>query len=195
MTERERLTMDSPTTNTGNMLNLAYAKDGKVYLRYGVEDVNLCDYVSNFATKQGCNYTPNEIMEGACLECDCEVNLLYCLAVQAAELRERLKFYEDLEEQGRLIVPPCKVGDTVWYLNKHLHITLFQNSVYKAEVVRIVTTSLGTSIVIQIKSEGICEIPDITDWGISLFPTREEAEQALSKLQASYKQVKEGVQE
>ena len=25
--------------------------------------------------------------------------------------------------------PPCKVGDTVWYLNKHPHITLLQNSI------------------------------------------------------------------
>ena len=31
-----------------------------------------------------------------------------------AELRERLKSYEDLEEQGRLLVLPCKVGDTVY---------------------------------------------------------------------------------
>ena len=31
-----------------------------------------------------------------------------------AELRERLKYYEDLEEQGRLLVLPCKAGDTVY---------------------------------------------------------------------------------
>lgn len=31
-----------------------------------------------------------------------------------ADLRERLKEYEDLEEQGRLIKLPCKVGDTVY---------------------------------------------------------------------------------
>lgn len=31
-----------------------------------------------------------------------------------ANLRETLKKYEDLDEQGRLIKLPCKVGDTVW---------------------------------------------------------------------------------
>ena len=31
-----------------------------------------------------------------------------------AELREKLKYYEDLEEQGRLLVLPHKVGDTVY---------------------------------------------------------------------------------
>ena len=75
--------------------------------------------------------------------------------------------------------PPCKVGDVVWYLNKHPHIALFQNSVYKAKVVRLVTISTGTVIVIQIKSEGCCEIPDESDWGITLFASREEAEKAL----------------
>jgi len=81
-----------------------------------------------------------------------------------------------------IIVPPCKVGDTVWYLNKHPHISLFQNSVYKAKVVRIVTTNIGTAVVIQIQSEGCCEIPDVTDWGITVFLTKEEAEQALAKM-------------
>ncbi len=31
-----------------------------------------------------------------------------------ADLREWMKRYEDLEEQGRLLKLPCKVGDTVW---------------------------------------------------------------------------------
>lgn len=33
-----------------------------------------------------------------------------------ADLREKLKEYEDLEEQGRLIKLPCKVGDTVYHV-------------------------------------------------------------------------------
>lgn len=38
------------------------------------------------------------------------------------DLIDRLAYYEDLEEQGRLIVLPCKVGDTVykvWYYPCH----------------------------------------------------------------------------
>lgn len=31
-----------------------------------------------------------------------------------ADLRERLKYYEDLEEQGKLIKMPCAVGDAVY---------------------------------------------------------------------------------
>lgn len=41
----------------------------------------------------------------------------YLLAVQ-----KKLKQYEDLEEQGRLIKLPCKVGDTVYADNTILPI-------------------------------------------------------------------------
>lgn len=33
---------------------------------------------------------------------------------QVAEYLRKLKDYENLEEQGRLVKLPCKVGDTVW---------------------------------------------------------------------------------
>lgn len=39
-----------------------------------------------------------------------------------ANLRETLKKYEDLEEQGRLVKLPCKVGDTVYVDNTILPI-------------------------------------------------------------------------
>ena len=35
-----------------------------------------------------------------------------------ADLRERLKKYEDLEEQGKLLKLPCAVGDTVYVLTE-----------------------------------------------------------------------------
>lgn len=35
---------------------------------------------------------------------------------QVAEYLRKLKAYEDLEEQGRLIKLPCKVGDTVYLI-------------------------------------------------------------------------------
>ena len=51
------------------------------------------------------------------IELDSEVGLLalfYRNLWAMANLKETLKKYEDLEEQGRLIKLPCKVGDTVW---------------------------------------------------------------------------------
>ena len=38
---------------------------------------------------------------------------------QVAEYLRKLKDYEDLEEQGRLIKLPCKVGDTVYLIKNN----------------------------------------------------------------------------
>ena len=82
---------------------------------------------------------------------------------------------KDLLANG-VIAPPCKVGDTVYYLNTMSKIALYKNTIYEAKVVRIVTTNLGTALVIQIRDEfGCCEISDIRDWGKTIFLTKEEA--------------------
>ena len=98
--------------------------------------------------------------------------------------QEPSRHSEDIADhllKNGVIVPPCKVGDTVYYINKRLHIALYLNTIYKAEVVRIVTTRLGTSLVIQIHNEhGCTEIPDIKDFGKIVFLTREDAEKALA---------------
>ncbi len=96
----------------------------------------------------------------------------------------RAKFTADHLLANGVIVPPCKVGETVYYLNTMYHMALSKNTVYEAKVVRIVTTYLGTCLVIHIRSDdgGCCEIPDIRDWGKTVFLTKEEAERALKEL-------------
>lgn len=84
-----------------------------------------------------------------------------------------------------VIVPPCKVGDTVYYINTQYHIALYRNKIYEAKVARIVATSLGVCLVIHIRDEsGCCEIPDVKDFGKTVFLTREEAEKALAERRA-----------
>ena len=85
-----------------------------------------------------------------------------------AELREKLKYYEDLEEQGRLLVLPCKVGDTVYEI---LEETVPNHHFYISE----------------------CEVQDVSvkavkyadEWEPydyeNLYFTREEAEAAMKK--------------
>ena len=77
--------------------------------------------------------------------------------------------------------PPCKVGEKVYYFSRRpLNLSVQANTVYEATVVRIVTTGLGTSLVIQIHNEyGCTEIPDINKWNEEVFASREEAEKAL----------------
>ena len=97
------------------------------------------------------------------------------------EVFDRLQEYEVAEEQGQIIVPPCKVGEKVYYFSKNpLNISVQANTIYEADVVRIVTTHLGTSLVIQIRNEyGCTEIPDVNEWCKTVFLTKKEAEQAL----------------
>ena len=55
-------------------------------------------------TESNPSWIDDELWERAC-EPDCEeIDAVY----------RKLKEYEDLEEQGRLIKLPCKVGDTIW---------------------------------------------------------------------------------
>lgn len=59
------------------------------------------------------------------IELDSEIGLLalfYRNLWAMANLRETLKKYEDLEEQGRLVILSCKVGDTVYVDNTILPI-------------------------------------------------------------------------
>ena len=57
-------------------------------------------------TESNPSWIDDELWERAC-EPDCEeIDAVY----------RKLKEYEDLEEQGRLISLPCKVGDTVYHV-------------------------------------------------------------------------------
>lgn len=87
---------------------------------------------------------------------------------QEADLMEELKRYKDLEEQGRLLVLPCKVGDTVYEIleetvpNHHFYINEWK--------VQDVSTQ-------SIKYADEWESYDYEN----LYFTREEAEVALER--------------
>lgn len=95
-----RYTTDNPKTNVENMLNLAFAKDGLVNIR-GMSE-SFMQYISNACRKYGCSFfdfNDEEIAE-TITECAfsnpyCPIFLLFTVSTQAAELRERLKRYED----------------------------------------------------------------------------------------------------
>ena len=99
-----RLTTNKPLGNFDALMNYAYAKDGNVLIRYAnnQENMDLCDYIAHHA-KCDCAINAQEVLDGACLECDdfyCPLGRAYFASAQAAELRERLKMYEDLAEQA-----------------------------------------------------------------------------------------------
>lgn len=70
---------------------------------------------------------------------------------------ERLAEYEDLEEQGRLIILPCKTGDTVYIIGSKYRRGYFEDYI----------------------NTGKFDITDLPKLGNSVFLTMEEAEKAL----------------
>lgn len=85
------------------------------------------------------------------------------------QMFEKLKHYEDLEEQGRLIELPCKVGDTVYVVDDDYEDIYDLSSQYY--------------FIIECKFE----LYMITGLGTWVFITKEEAEAKLARL-------KEGVE-
>ena len=79
----------------------------------------------------------------------------------------KLKDYEDLEEQGRLITLPCKIGDTVYGIRR------YQDRIVKAGTVSEMFYNRDGELIIAIKN--VCR----GCWGRQIFGTYEEAEAAL----------------
>jgi hypothetical protein len=97
----DRLTTDNPRSNTETMLNLAHVnKNGWVEI-CGMEQPFM-DYIRQQCRQHGCDLSELDDCE-LCVavgECafsnhECPVFLLHTIATQAAELRARLKQYED----------------------------------------------------------------------------------------------------
>lgn len=100
-----------------------------------------------------------------------------------ADLREKLKYYEDAEEQGLLLRLPCKVGDTLYRVNKGAKepvimmrvIQLYIKQIHKDRTVMRIDAinddDMGES----------CYLP--CDIGERIFLTREEAEAKLKEME------------
>ena len=82
-------------------------------------------------------------------------------------IREKLARLEDLEEQGRLITLPCKIGDTVYGIRR------YQDRIVKAGTVSEMFYNRDGELIIAIKN--VCR----GCWGRQIFGTYEEAEAAL----------------
>ena len=100
-----------------------------------------------------------------------------------ADLRETLKNYEDLEEQGLLLKLPCKIGDTVYQLiNSHI---------YEYKVIGICFDIFQNKwmyeVAYQIGLEWFKTMCDFDAFGKSktVFLTREEAEKASERLECA----------
>lgn len=104
-----------------------------------------------------------------CYECDFD----YAVCKKLGE-------YEDLEEQGRLVKLPCKVGDVVYYV--------CNNRVMSSEVLSVIyhveAENHGVFIRerLTVDFEGIPAEIDFNTIGKTIFLTRDKAEAKLKEL-------------
>lgn len=67
-----------------------------------------------FRTELGVSIDKEEDCPTCSICCNCDIPPRKCKYISDA--LEKLADYEDLEEQGRLLKLPCKVGDDVYYI-------------------------------------------------------------------------------
>lgn len=95
------------------------------------------------------------------------------MAIQALE---KLKDYEDLEKQGRLIKLPCKIGTEVynitWWDDAQEKVVVKGKTYYRAVRKHKVTKSTFSYF----------DIFDIAEFGKTVFLTKSEAEAKLEEL-------------
>ena len=111
---------------------------------------------------------------GASRKCDnCEITTSIC---------EKLGKYEDLEEQGRLIKLPCKVGDIIYRVNAGA-----KEPVIKMRVLQVNYKQLREDrIIIRIDAMNDNDMGEscylLEDFGKNVFITKSEAEAKLKEL-------------
>lgn len=95
----------------------------------------------------------------------------YLLAVQ-----KKLKEYEHLEERGRLLKLPCKVGDTVYGIS--------MGKIIKLVVNEISIFYMKGEKIINVKCQNNDEFRNYVEkeFGINVFLTKSEAEAKLKEL-------------
>lgn len=193
----ERLTTNKKATDMGMTelaLNCCYiAEDGTGRYRDYEMDMNQRDFARNLMTTLAGEDLPlkeecfdEEMMDNLMIDPFADVRGLIALFYRnmwtMAELREALKRYEDAEEQGLLLRLPCKVGDTLYRVNKGAKepvimmrvIQLYIKQIHKDRTVMridaINDADMGES----------CYLP--CDIGERIFLTRAEAEAKLKEI-------------
>lgn len=91
--------------------------------------------------------------------------------IQVGHAVEKLAEYEDLEEQGKLLKPPCKVGDVTYSVRKS------SEEIIVAVVERIEIDEGGNWVITSYEDSHRFE-----DFGKTVFLVKEEAEAAWRAL-------------
>ena len=196
----------------GDTISVFYGKDHEVWVRGGgpgpeYEDCSLYDFIRRIAKVYGVEVEPNNedldwqmhdmLADGAETK-EGLLALLYAGALEATEMRERLREIEEVlcgdkagfdldrlrelteaDKAGRCMVLPVKPGDKIWQIC--LQGISYNGVSYNIEehvIDKILVTPIGLSYEFWIPGFGLYR----TSPGEAVFFTHEEAEAALEKM-------------
>lgn len=93
------------------------------------------------------------------------------------EMVEKLEEYEDLEEQGKLLKIPCKVGDEIFIPID------FQGKVHRGVIIGFEYSKIRKSFVAVVRTDDdfLC-YEKFEDFGKNVFLNKTEAENELKKI-------------
>lgn len=129
-----------------------------------------------FRTELGVSIDKEEDCPTCSICCNCDIPPRKCKYISDA--LEKLADYEDLEEQGRLLKLPCKVGDTVYGINTD------RNIVSALKIISVKIYSYAIYFNYQLIDGIYKNIVSFTDFDIgkTVFLTKSEAETKLKEL-------------
>lgn len=205
----ERLTTNKNVSEMGMLelaLNCCYiAEDGNARYRDYEIDVDGRDFVRDITAYLAKDVLPlqdesfdEEMMEDLIIDPSTDVRGLIAVFYRnmwaMAELREKLKRYEDAEEQGLLLRLPCKVGDTVYVVTSPFNVfddieydENMKDEVYESYVSSVSFYESGEQYRIYAKATNhfIGAYFRECDFGKTVFLTREEAESKLAEMEGA----------
>lgn len=96
-----------------------------------------------------------------------------------ADLREKLKYYEDAEEQGLILRLPCKVGDNIYIIKTY--------GIEEASIIGISEADDIDCFCFEVYIDPDChEIIALKEFNDTWFLTREEAEAKLKEMEGEH---------
>ena len=155
------------------MERLTYFKDG--YWRGNFSGVQYqADFVDRLAAYEDTGLTPEEVLPKDKAD-EIALKLMRLADFESLCSYDRLRELAEADKDGRLVVLPCKVGDTVWRIVRdgEPHITRDEvRDMYFADDMTLCVELVGGRVTFTEK------------FGKTVFLTRAEAERALQEMES-----------
>ena len=151
------------------MERLTYFKDG--YWRVNFSGVQYqADFVDRLAAYEDTGLTPEEVLPKDKAD-EIALKLMRLADLESLCSYDRLRELAEADKDGRVVVLPCKVGDTVYFA--------LLGRIIEKQVFSIVSFSNST----RIYCGGTSEYFRPEDIGKTFFLTREEAEREIQEME------------